>query len=225
MTVGRVASVALFELSLLICIAFLFAKSPARGFTLNPIRRDSINSQLSNPHDYSRFARSIARANRISTLRHRMDAPSDPETDLIVSSKGYLMNVSLGTPPFPILAIADIAEGLVWTQSKPCSKCYKQNAPLFDPTKSSTYKPVPCSAPECTTRRTDFNSSCDSSKKCHYSVKYVDQSSSEGTLATETVTLGPSKIPKIQFGCGFDNQVTFSEAGSGLIGLGNGRGL
>ncbi|CAI0422875.1 unnamed protein product [Linum tenue] len=52
------------------------------------------------------------------------------------------MNISLGTPPFPIVAIADTGSDLIWTQCKPCTNCYKQNAAVFSPNSSSTYKTV-----------------------------------------------------------------------------------
>ncbi|CAN1233744.1 Aspartic proteinase CDR1 [Linum perenne] len=59
------------------------------------------------------------------------------------------MNITLGTPPFPILAIADTGSDIIWTQCKPCSNCYEQNAPLFDPASSSTYQTVSCSSDTC----------------------------------------------------------------------------
>ncbi|CAN1271764.1 Aspartic proteinase CDR1 [Linum perenne] len=52
------------------------------------------------------------------------------------------MNISLGSPPFPVLAIADTGSDIIWTQCQPCIDCYKQNAPIFDPKSSSTYNPV-----------------------------------------------------------------------------------
>ncbi|CAN1233690.1 Aspartic proteinase CDR1 [Linum perenne] len=59
------------------------------------------------------------------------------------------MNISLGTPPVQILAIADTGSDNIWTQCKPCTNCYVHNAPLFDPASSSTYKTVPCSSKVC----------------------------------------------------------------------------
>ncbi|CAN1233698.1 Aspartic proteinase CDR1 [Linum perenne] len=59
------------------------------------------------------------------------------------------MSISLGTPPVPILAIADTGSDVVWTQCKPCPSCYVQNDPLFDPASSSTYQTVPCSSKAC----------------------------------------------------------------------------
>ncbi|CAI0422877.1 unnamed protein product [Linum tenue] len=62
------------------------------------------------------------------------------------------MNISLGTPPFPIVAIADTGSDLIWTQCKPCTNCYKQNAAVFSPNSSSTYKTVPCQSSACDSR-------------------------------------------------------------------------
>ncbi|CAN1176540.1 Aspartic proteinase CDR1 [Linum perenne] len=53
------------------------------------------------------------------------------------------MNITLGTPPFQILAIANTGSDVVWTQCKHCPSCYVQNAPLFDPASSGTYQTVP----------------------------------------------------------------------------------
>ncbi|XP_057502698.1 aspartic proteinase CDR1-like [Actinidia eriantha] len=55
----------------------------------------------------------------------------------------------------------------------------------------------------------------------------VIQSYSMGTLAAETFTLGSTSgqevsIPKMVFGCGHDNEGTFNETATGIIGLGGG---
>ncbi|CAM8990919.1 unnamed protein product [Rhodiola kirilowii] len=221
-------------LALLFFISVLSdAKPPRNGFTLDLVHRDSPNSPLYDPKhsDYTQIqtaiSRSIARAKRFSTVTLGLDLNSaDPEGEIISVNGEYVMNVSIGTPPFPVLAIADTGSDLIWTQCKPCSNCYDQTAPLFDSTKSSTFKTVSCSSPPCTTGVSGFNPSCVDSK-CQYSVSYGDQSTSNGAIATETFTLGsstgsPVRLPNTVFGCGFDNQGTFSASGSGIIGLGNG---
>ncbi|KAK6243643.1 hypothetical protein QUC31_010052 [Theobroma cacao] len=58
----------------------------------------------------------------------------------LIKVREYLMNISIGTPPFEILAITDTGSDLTWTQCEPCPECYKQDAPLFNPKSSSTYK-------------------------------------------------------------------------------------
>ncbi|CAI0432858.1 unnamed protein product [Linum tenue] len=72
--------------------------------------------------------------------------PSDPDAQLTANNGEYLVNISLGTPPFPIVAIADTGSDIIWTQCKPCTDCYKQVAPLFDPKSSSSYRTVSCSS-------------------------------------------------------------------------------
>ncbi|CAI0432799.1 unnamed protein product [Linum tenue] len=72
--------------------------------------------------------------------------PSDPDAQLTANNGEYLVNISLGTPPFPIVAIADTGSDIIWTQCKPCTDCYKQDAPLFDPKSSSSYRTVSCSS-------------------------------------------------------------------------------
>ncbi|KAL4317858.1 hypothetical protein GQ457_18G013970 [Hibiscus cannabinus] len=64
------------------------------------------------------------------------------EAEIIVDSGEYLLNISLSTPGFDVVAIADTGSDLIWTQCKSCSQCFKQDAPLFDPSKSSTYRKI-----------------------------------------------------------------------------------
>ncbi|CAI0432910.1 unnamed protein product [Linum tenue] len=68
--------------------------------------------------------------------------PSDPDAQLTANNGEYLVNISLGTPPFPIVAIADTGSDIIWTQCKPCTDCYKQDAPLFGERESKTGNPV-----------------------------------------------------------------------------------
>ncbi|KAE9594006.1 putative nepenthesin [Lupinus albus] len=50
------------------------------------------------------------------------------------------MKFSIGTPKFDVMAEADTGSDLIWMQCQPCKKCYKQTEPVFDPSKSKTYK-------------------------------------------------------------------------------------
>ena len=59
---------------------------------------------------------------------------------------------------------------------------------------------------------------------CQYGHSYGDQSFANGDLGVKTLTIGSTTshqvtIPKIVFGCGHNNDATFGEAGSGIIGL------
>ncbi|KAL0008307.1 hypothetical protein SO802_009809 [Lithocarpus litseifolius] len=111
---------------------------------------------------------------------------------------------------------------------EPCSLCYNQRAPLFDPKKSSTYKKVSCFSAQCQALP---HSSCSggNNSSCQYFVDYYDGSgsSSDGDLAVDTLTLGsttsrPVPLPKTIIGCGYDYQRFTNANGSGVVGLGRG---
>lgn len=132
----------------------------------------------------------------------------------------YLMELSIGTPPESYPAVLDTGSDLIWTQCKPCSQCYKQPTPIFDPKKSSTFSKLSCSSNLCSA----LPSSTCSSDGCNYVYSYGDYSMTQGVLATETFTFGDDKvsIKNIGFGCGEDNEGDGFEQASGLVGLGRG---
>ncbi|CAO2042467.1 unnamed protein product [Urochloa humidicola] len=131
----------------------------------------------------------------------------------------FLMDLAIGTPALSYAAIVDTGSDLVWTQCKPCQECFKQSTPVFDPSSSSTYTPVPCSSDLCGDLPT---STCTSASRCGYTYTYGDASSTQGVLATETFTLAKSKLPGVAFGCGDTNEGDGFSQGAGLVGLGRG---
>ncbi|CAN1233765.1 Aspartic proteinase CDR1 [Linum perenne] len=118
----------------ILCITFI-TNSHGGEFSIDLIHRDFPLSPLYNPHE-TQFQR-LQNALRRSTNR------LSPQSRLIPDFDGeYLMNISIGTPPFQILGILDTGSDITWTQCKPCSKCYTQKGALFNPTFSTTYKTV-----------------------------------------------------------------------------------
>ncbi|KAK4605273.1 hypothetical protein RGQ29_013369 [Quercus rubra] len=198
------------------------------GFTVDLIKRDSTLSPLYNSSHthfdrlYNAFARSVSRANR---FKQSLQSKSSIQSNVIANDGEYLIKISLGTPAIEVLGIADTGSDLIWTQCEPCEKCYKQDLPLFDPQQSSTYGNVPCNSSTCKALDT---ASCGTDKNtCQYSYSYGDQSFSNGDLGVETLTIGLTTshqvtLQNIVFGCGHNNDGTFAEAGSGIIGLGGG---
>ena len=198
------------------------------GFTVDLIKRDSTLSPLYNSSHthfdrlYNAFARSVSRANR---FKPSLQSKSSIQSNVIANDGEYLIKISLGTPAIEVLGIADTGSDLIWTQCEPCEKCYKQDLPLFDPQQSSTYGNVPCNSSPCKALDT---ASCGTDKNtCQYSYSYGDQSFSNGDLGVETLTIGLTTshqvtLQNIVFGCGHNNDGTFAEAGSGIIGLGGG---
>ncbi|XP_061999133.1 aspartic proteinase CDR1-like [Rosa rugosa] len=205
------------------------------GFTIDLIHRDSPRSPFYNPAETpsqrleNAFRRSFGRLSHFKpTTSSSVAQPNQAESTIINNRGEYLMELAIGTPPVPIKAIADTGSDLIWTQCKPCDDCYTQTDPLFDPSKSSTYKTVPCSSNQCT----ELKGRCSakgsgSGSACQYEVNYGDQSYTIGDIAVDTLTLASTtgrnvSFPKTIIGCGHNNDGTFDKKGSGIVGLGGG---
>lgn len=162
---------------------------------------------------------------RLKKLKAMVLAASSPESQLeapIHAGSGeYLMQLSIGTPPEAFPAVLDTGSDLIWTQCKPCTQCYKQPTPIFDPSKSSSYSKLSCNTKLCSSLP---SSTC--SDGCQYVYTYGDYSITQGVLASETFTFGDSghqvSVHNIGFGCGEDNEGDGFEQASGLVGLGRG---
>ncbi|KAH6831252.1 Eukaryotic aspartyl protease family protein [Perilla frutescens var. hirtella] len=199
-----------------ICLISLVESINNGGITVDLIHRDSSRSpsyDSANTH-FQRLRSAFDRAFSRKTSLMSVDAPVSP------AGGEYLMKIKIGTPPVEQLGIADTGSDLTWTQCKPCTHCYKQNLSLFDPSKTSSYRPVSCESDQCASSGT---AQCNSRNSCEYQVLYGDRSHSYGQLAVETFTFdGGVSFPKVTFGCGHKNAGTFSQTGSGIVGLGGG---
>ncbi|XP_017613888.1 aspartic proteinase CDR1-like [Gossypium arboreum] len=197
------------------------------GFSVELIHRDSPKSPLYNHLDttYNRVTNALRRSfNRVHRFKPTSVTTMEAEVDISADSGEYLMNIAIGSPAFDIFAIADTGSDLIWTQCKPCSQCFPQNGPLFDPTASSTYKKFSCRTSQCGDVE---GTSCSRNGSCQYSVSYGDGSYSNGEVASDTLTLdsttgSPVVVPNVIMGCGHDNDGSFDENTSGIIGLGGG---
>ncbi|KAK1421585.1 hypothetical protein QVD17_24045 [Tagetes erecta] len=175
---------------------------------------------------FERLQRGVKRGNhRLERLMHHMMMASlsvDSSTQLtspVHAGNGeFLMNLAIGTPPETYSAIMDTGSDLIWTQCKPCTKCFNSPTPVFDPTKSSSFSKVSCSDSLCKALPT---SDC-ASNRCEYMYAYGDYSSTQGFLATETFTFDEVAVHAIGFGCGEDNEGSGFNQGGGLVGLGRG---
>ncbi|ERN05443.1 hypothetical protein AMTRI_Chr12g268640 [Amborella trichopoda] len=131
----------------------------------------------------------------------------------------YFSRVGIGQPAHEQYMVLDTGSDVSWVQCEPCSDCYDQADPVFNPTSSSSYRAVGCDSSVC--RSLDV-SACRNNSTCMYQVSYGDGSYTVGDFATETLTLGQSApVRNIALGCGHDNEGLFVAA-AGLLGLGQG---
>ncbi|XP_061357922.1 protein ASPARTIC PROTEASE IN GUARD CELL 2-like [Gastrolobium bilobum] len=199
---------------------------------LHLIHRDKITTTTV-PNDHkTRFNARIKRdIKRVSSILHRLNNninnnnyhPQDAFGSGIVSgtdqgSGEYFVRIGVGTPPTYQYMVIDSGSDILWVQCQPCNQCYNQSDPIFNPTQSASFAGVSCSSTVC--NQLDNNAACHQGR-CRYEVSYGDGSYTEGTLAFETLTFGPTLIRKTAIGCGHSNQGMFVGA-AGLLGLGNG---
>ncbi|XP_051124246.1 aspartic proteinase CDR1-like [Andrographis paniculata] len=172
----------------------------------------------------SRRAEFLAGASNFS--RHELAAAAT--TDIVYDRSEYFMKFSIGTPPVEFLAMADTGSPLTWIQCAPCVNCYHQTQPLFDRSRSSSYRRVPFESETCRSThappgvQTFLARNGGGSHTCGYSIRYQDDTTSSGELAAERLAVGELSIPNFVFGCGTDNRGAFSDGSAGMVGLSGG---
>ncbi|XP_047938148.1 aspartic proteinase CDR1-like [Salvia hispanica] len=196
----------------------------AAGFSIDLIHRDSLQSpSLLSPFD--RVEAALQRSfNRSKTLIIPSDhhSPQSASTEIVPDTGEYLMRFAIGTPKVETLAVVDTGSDLTWIQCVPCKGCNKKNSPLFNPTRSSTYKSVPCRSDICNVVK---NTNCEGTNGgCGFVLRYADNSVSIGDLALETLSFGQSApFSYMVVGCSHMTRGSFSPSTSGIVGLGGGR--
>ncbi|CAN1165837.1 Probable aspartic protease At2g35615 [Linum perenne] len=205
------------------------------------IHRDSIYSPLYNSSQT--IADRAKRAVQLSLARHAYrstlsskNTPSGIKEGLVFSMRHNLfhVNLSIGQPPVPQLVIMDTGSEMLWVKCFPCSPCSQvPSVTLFDPLKSKTYVPRPCTraCPKCSGKDAGEQPPVD----CMYEIYYIDDTHSEGVYATDQLTFSTSDdgfvtIPDMQFGCsslisGIGNQDDIINGVFGLSGSTSRAGL
>ncbi|XP_042513972.1 aspartyl protease family protein At5g10770-like [Macadamia integrifolia] len=165
----------------------------------------------------------VTRVKSIHTKFSNKDSLGDSTVSLPANtgdSGNYIVQIGVGTSKQDFTVVFDTGSDLTWIQCKPCSQCYPQQDPYFDPSASSTYSIIPCGSNECSQLNSAgyaAQSSCNTN--CPYQVIYGDRSYSQGDFATDTLTLSSDVVSNFQFGCGQNNHGLFGSA-DGLLGLG-----
>lgn len=209
--------------SLLCILVIIFVNVQLiKGLTVELIHRNSPQSPFYNASATPEDLSSDAASRSLARYRNYLNQNKIQST-VIPNGGNYLMKLAVGTPAVEQFAILDTGSDLIWIQCQPCSSCYKQDAPFFDPSQSSTFSNnVPCASNAC---KALPNKRCDqTNKQCLYDYHYGDKSYTDGELATDTFTFdgqSETEFPGTIFGCGHMNAGTFFH-GSGLVGLGRG---
>ncbi|KAL3744863.1 hypothetical protein ACJRO7_014036 [Eucalyptus globulus] len=160
--------------------------------------------------------------------------PEDLSTPVVSgTSQGsgeYFSRIGVGTPAKQFYMVLDTGSDVNWLQCQPCTDCYQQADPVFNPSSSSSYTALTCESPQCGSLEV---SACRTGKclyqlsKTHFKigsvqVSYGDGLFTVGDFVTETVSFGDSgAVNNVALGCEHDNEGLFMGS-AGLLGLGGG---
>ncbi|XP_004297898.1 PREDICTED: aspartic proteinase nepenthesin-1-like [Fragaria vesca subsp. vesca] len=202
-----------------------------KRFVTKLIHHDSVLSPYYNPNANIRdlVSRSVkSSAARLAYLKAKSTnafVVDDTRARVVPENPAeeFMANFSFGEPPVPQLLAMDTGSDLLWIQCLPCTKCFKQSSPIFDPSKSSTYKILPCISADCIL--SNPAEKCNFLNQCRFNQTYLDGTSAEGLIATEKLTFvtsneGPSPVYNAVFGCGHINAAADEGQISGVLGLG-----
>lgn len=145
------------------------------------------------------------------------DFGSEVVSGMEQGSGEYFVRIGVGSPPRSQYVVIDSGSDIVWVQCQPCTQCYHQSDPIFDPAHSASYSGVSCTSTVCDRLQ---NPGCHEGR-CRYEASYGDGSYTQGTLALETLSFGRALIRNVAIGCGHMNRGMFVGA-AGLLGLGGG---
>ncbi|XP_071722960.1 protein ASPARTIC PROTEASE IN GUARD CELL 2-like [Rutidosis leptorrhynchoides] len=201
------------------------------GIKLKLFHRDKLHRNKNNFTDHRQriLARIRRDIRRVSSLTNRLNSRGDTNYQVqdfgsgVVSgmdqgSGEYFVRIGVGSPPRSQYVVIDSGSDIIWVQCRPCTVCYRQYDPVFDPAASASFTRVSCNSAVCD--RLDNAGGCHSGK-CGYEVMYGDGSYTKGTLALETLTFDQTVVKNVAIGCGHRNRGMFVGA-AGLLGLGGG---
>lgn len=75
-----------------------------------------------------------------SKIKELKSVGSEARSSLIPFNRGsgFLVNLSIGSPPVTQLVVVDTGSSLLWVQCLPCINCFRQSSSWFDPLKSTS---------------------------------------------------------------------------------------
>ncbi|XP_010267876.1 PREDICTED: aspartic proteinase nepenthesin-1-like [Nelumbo nucifera] len=222
-----------FSVSTLSLLHLTAAKTTA-GFSLELLHRDSPLSPLypGNLTELERLQRLVKISDaRVQYLKSAMAFETSnltTHTNIFRPKVGaeaypflYVVRVGIGTPYKGFQLLMDTGSELVWTQCKPCTFCFPQKYPMFDPKQSQSYQKLPCQHPLCK------NLQCVNGE-CIYRIEYAGGQSTKGVLSSETFTF-PSNNHSLEaksgmfFGCSnLNRNFQFSGGIDGILGMNRG---
>jgi hypothetical protein len=163
-------------------------------------------------------AGSSGTSNTKNSRGHRSYVPIAPGRQ-ILSIPNYVARARLGTPAQTLLVAIDPSNDAAWVPCSGCTGCAAAataSAPPFDPTQSSTFRPVRCGSPECAQVPSP---SCPGAS-CAFNLTYA-ASTFQALLGQDSLALENDAVASYTFGC-LHTVTGSSVPPQGLVGFGRG---
>ncbi|KAI5058766.1 hypothetical protein GOP47_0026936 [Adiantum capillus-veneris] len=160
--------------------------------------------------------------NRTRGKRHAPHLLKGSFSYLNVIVGDFYLLTSVGNPPQQLTFLLDTGSELTFTKCKPCLKCNKTEAPLFEFSKSSSYTQVSCNSPLCIQSLGFTRNACGgnvSSGNCSFTLQYGDGSMDAGYISVDSFHLSKEVLKAIVFGCAVVDIDTVGDPSSGVMGL------
>ncbi|GJN10800.1 hypothetical protein PR202_ga28926 [Eleusine coracana subsp. coracana] len=151
-------------------------------------------------------------------VRGRAYAPIASGRQLL-QTPTYVVRARLGTPPQPLLLAVDTSNDAAWIPCSGCTGCPTSASP-FNPSASSSFRPVPCGSPLCTQAPNPTPCSANSKGPCGFSLTYAD-SSLQAALSQDALAVATDVVKGYTFGC-LQRATGTAAPPQGLLGLGRG---
>ncbi|XP_010926983.1 aspartyl protease AED3 [Elaeis guineensis] len=137
----------------------------------------------------------------------------------LLQTPTYIVRARLGSPPQSLLLAVDTSSDVAWLPCSGCAGCSpSSDAPPFDTSRSTTYRPVPCGSQPCSQVP---NPTCPAgAKACGFNLTY-GSSSLLAVLSQDSLSLATDVVPGYTFGC-LQKAAGPAVPPHGLLGLGRG---
>ncbi|KAK6132087.1 hypothetical protein DH2020_034153 [Rehmannia glutinosa] len=204
--------------------------STLTGFSLNLIHVDSRESPLypGKLSDLQRFHRLLQLPKSQDSYFNNISHKNEIGTKSIINPTTirppgnalrhlFILHMNLGSNSTPVSLLLDTGSNFVWTQCQPCKSCFRQNAPVFDPRNSRSYRKL------LSNHRFAPFFNCTNGRNCTYSTRYNGGGFSKGVVSVETFSLkthtgGTERVNNVVFGCGHENSLGGTDYKGGMTG-------
>ncbi|KAG9144010.1 hypothetical protein Leryth_013893 [Lithospermum erythrorhizon] len=196
-----------------------------------PRSQDGMKMGQLKEFDRFRHGRLLQQASGAGSVNGVVDFPVDGTYDPFAVGL-YFTRVQLGYPPREFYVQIDTGSDVLWVSCAGCNGCPTSSGlqiqlEFFDPSSSSTAKPISCSDQRCALGAKASDSGCSSQNQCSYTFQYGDGSGTSGFYLSDLMhldtivgsTLNSNSSAQVVFGCSTSQTGDLTKADRAVDGI------